>query len=294
MSPYAHEKSSIADEYNNTTASSVDSDWTVEIVPGHNDNLHKAYTNQQWDNLPDKVYITHLEDSNYQDVVDSAQTLLRQGITPVPHLAVRNITATESLENMVDRLLTIGVREVLMLGGNAKEPKGQYTCVLDALETGLFNQGFKRLHFAGFPEQNPDVSHTTDMLHVLAAKVQWATEHRIASRVVTQFCFDNTVIAAYLAQLQQLTVSSEVYIGIAGPINMTKLVKFSLLCGVGNSVKFLEKASSNLKGLIGNIIGQYDSNALIAQLQDSKQFIDGYHFFAFGNYLKTFECRQMS
>ena len=129
------------------------------------------------------------------------------------------------------------------------------------------------------------------MLNLLATKVQWATDHKIASRVITQFCFDNLVITEYLSQLRRLVTTSDVYIGLAGPMSMTQLIKFSLLCGIGNSIQFL-KDSSSLRGLIGGIVGHYDSNAFIHTLQESEQLIDGYHFFTFGNYLKAFESRQ--
>lgn len=270
--------------------------WSMEILPADTEAL-LSIAKADWSNRPTQVYITHLEHSNYTDVIESARRLEQQGINSVPHLAVRNLAHSINLTQVIEQMQDVGVQEVLLLGGNAKQPHGQYQQVFDALATGLFDSGFTRLHFAGFPEVHPEIDDISRAYTALESKISYANTQGIPCRVVSQFCFHSEPILAFLQRLHQMPATTEVHIGIAGNIRLIKLMKYSLMCGVGSSIRFLENKASNLTGLASSLFGQYDSSALVQEIitghnATTTQAINGLHQFAFGDYKQAFQSMQ--
>jgi hypothetical protein len=68
--------------------------------------------------------------------------------------------------------------------------------------------------------------------------------------LATQFCFDAAPVIAWVDRLQAEGIALPVHIGIAGPAKLQTLIKFAIACGVGPSLKVLQKRAMDVSKLL--------------------------------------------
>src|SRR6185369_17825296 len=74
----------------------------------------------------DDVYITYLPGSSFDDTIDVAKRLRREGFNPVPHLAARSTPDRRAFAHTLQRLHDeAGVSQVLLIGGGVARPVGE-------------------------------------------------------------------------------------------------------------------------------------------------------------------------
>jgi methylenetetrahydrofolate reductase (NADPH) len=68
--------------------------------------------------------------------------------------------------------------------------------------------------------------------------------------IVTQFAFDATAVASWAERIADLGVRLPIHVGIAGPAKLQTLIQFALSCGVGPSLKVLQKRAMDVTRLL--------------------------------------------
>ena len=68
--------------------------------------------------------------------------------------------------------------------------------------------------------------------------------------LATQFAFDAKPIIAWADRLSAAGITLPVHIGIAGPAKLQTLIKFAIACGVGPSLKVLQKRAMDVTKLL--------------------------------------------
>ncbi len=211
-----------------------------------------------------RVYIAHIEGTPIEEMVATAKRLRDEGFAPMPHLPARIIADTAQLDDWLTRYAQeAGVDQALLLAGGVTQPHGTFDSSMQMMETGLFQKhGFTRLHVAGHPEGNKDIdanggSAVADA--ALAWKQAFALETGIDMAIVTQFAFD------------------------AGPAKLQTLIKYAISCGVGPSLKVLQKRAMDLTKLLL----PYEPTDVVAQLatwsaDTPGNLIEQVHFFPLG------------
>ena len=63
-----------------------------------------------------------------------AESLSRQGYTVVPHLSARLIRDTAHLREILGAVKAMGVRDVFVIAGDAREPAGEFPDSVSLLE----------------------------------------------------------------------------------------------------------------------------------------------------------------
>jgi methylenetetrahydrofolate reductase (NADPH) len=232
-----------------------------------------------------EVSITFLPGEDYRRVIAVAQRLGSIGYLPMPHISARALSSREELDDMLARAVgEAGVDRVLVLAGDAAKPRGPFGSSMDLLQTGLFaRHGIKTLGFAGHPEGNPNVP-SGEIRQALIDKIAFARAEGHAPTVITQFAFEAAPILAFVKDLTATAGPVPVHVGVAGPANPATLLKFALRCGVGNSVRVLQKRAGSIGRLLVDA-GPDDLVAEIAAAGDAN--IAGFHFFPFGGMKKT-------
>ncbi|MBY5971568.1 hypothetical protein KUV28_04395 [Ferrimonas balearica] len=202
-----------------------------------------------------RVYIAHIEGTPIEEMVATAKRLSDEGFPVMPHFPARIIKDKATLEDWIKRYQgEAGVDQALMLAGGVAEPHGDYHSSMQLLETGLFDQhGFKRLHVAGHPEGNKDID-PDGSTKLVDDAMQWKqsfserTDAEMA--VVTQFAFEAQPVLDWIASLRDANVDLPVHVGIAGPAKLQTLIKFAIACGVGPSLKVLQKRAMDVTKLM--------------------------------------------
>jgi len=264
-------------------------DYSIEVMP------RTAEKVEDFRALPPegtRVYIAHIEGTPIEDMVATAKRLNNDGFRVMPHFPARIIKDEATLGDWIARYQgEADVKQALMLAGGVEKPHGDFHSSMQLLETGLFDKaGFERLHVAGHPEGNKDIDPDGSMKNVDEA-LQWKqkfserTDAKMA--LATQFAFDTKPIIDWANGVKAAGVDLPIHIGIAGPAKLQTLIKFAIACGVGPSLKVLQKRAMD----VSKLLLPYEPNDVISELAAHKAAnpdfnITNVHFFPLGG-IKT-------
>ena len=201
------------------------------------------------------VYIAHIEGTPIEDMVATAKRLNDDGFQVMPHFPARIIKDTVTLEDWIARYQgEANVTQGLMLAGGVEKPHGDFHSSMQLLETESFDRaGFTRLHVAGHPEGNKDIDPDGSMDNVNQAlkwKQDFSRRTDADMAIVTQFAFEAAPIIDWANAVQSAGVDLPIHIGIAGPAKLQTLIKFAIACGVGPSLKILQKRALDVTKLL--------------------------------------------
>ena len=202
-----------------------------------------------------RIYIAHIDGTPIEDMVATARRLANDGFTVMPHFPARIIKDEATLADWIARYQgEAGVHQGLILAGGVTEPHGDFHSSMQLLETGLFDKaGFDRLHVAGHPEGNRDIDADGSERSVMeAARWKQAFTERTDAKMAmaTQFAFEAQPIIDWTDRLRENGVTLPVHVGLAGPAKLQTLIKFAIACGVGPSLRVLQKRAMDVTKLV--------------------------------------------
>ncbi len=239
-----------------------------------------------------RVYIAHIEGTTIEDMVTTASRLASDGYEVMPHFPARIIKDKTMLADWIDRYQgEAGVTQGLILAGSPVKQLGTFDSSMQLLETGLFDKaGFTRLHVAGHPEGNKDIDpdgSDKGVMQALHWKQDFANRTDAKIALATQFCFDAKPVIKWVDALSAAGIDLPIHIGIAGPAKLQTLIRFAIACGVGPSLKVLQKRAMD----VTKLILPYEPNDVISELAAHKTAnpdfnIEQVHFFPLGG-IKT-------
>ena len=180
----------------------------------------------------------------------------------------------------------VGVEEALVIAGNGSKTAGPFATAMQLVETGHFDRlGFRTIYFAAHPEGNGAVpAHV--LMEALASKQGYASRTDAKVALVTQFLFDPEVLLSWLRTIYASGIDLPVHVGIAGPTQPATLLKYALLCGVGSSMKVLQKQAGNVRRLLQ----PYTPDSLLMAIASEATKLPnlaGCHVFPFGGVSAT-------
>ena len=247
-----------------------------------------------------RIYIAHIEGTPFDEMLTTAKKITNEGFIPMPHFPARIIEDKDMLESWLSQYSgEANVQEALLIAGGSKEPAGVYDSSIQIIESELFDKySFKRLHVAGHPEGNKDIdkdSTHTNVNKALSWKNEYAKRTDAQIAIATQFCFDSGAIIQWANSLIDMNIDLPVHIGIAGPAKLQTLIRYSIECGVGASMKVLQKRAKE----ITKLLLPYEPTSVISELAEYKSQnpdfnIEQVHFFPLGgtkttaNWVKKF------
>jgi len=237
-----------------------------------------------------RVYIAHIEGTPIDEMVATAARLTAEGYRPMPHFPARIIKSRAQLSDWIARYQgEADVRQALLLGGGVTTPAGEFDNSMQMIETGLFD-GFERLHVAGHPEGNRDIDPDGSDRMVMQAlhwKQAFAERTDAKMAIATQFCFEAAPVIAWADRLAAEGIHLPIHIGVAGPAKLQTLLKFAIACGVGASLRVLQRRAKD----VTKLLLPFEPTDLIADLaahkaRHPKFGIEQVHFFPLGG-IKT-------
>ena len=263
--------------------------FSIEVMPRTAEKVENFR-----DILPEgtRVYIAHIEGTPIDDMVATAKRISGEGFAVMPHFPARIIKDAATLGDWIARYQgEAGVDQALLLAGGVTNPHGDFDSSMQLMESGLFDKaGFKRLHVAGHPEGNKDIDPDGSMKNVSAAlswKQEFSKRTNAEMALATQFCFEAQPIIEWANGLKNSGIDIPIHIGIAGPAKLQTLIKFAIACGVGPSLKVLQKRAMD----VSKLLLPYEPTEVVAKLAAYKAAnpdfnIEHVHFFPLGG-IKT-------
>ena len=239
-----------------------------------------------------RVYIAHIEGTPIEEMVQTAKRISSEGFNVMPHFPARIIKDKSTLEEWINMYqVEAGINQALLLAGGVDKPHGTFESSMQLVETELFERyNFKNLHFAGHPEGNKDIDKDGSNKNVdeaLLWKQKFNERSDIDIAITTQFCFEAESVIEWANSLTNNGINIPIHIGVAGPAKLQTLIKFSIACGVGPSLRVLQKRAKDVKKLLL----PFDPNDFLETLakhkkENPKFNISNIHFFPLGG-IKT-------
>ncbi len=261
--------------------------FSIEITAGHERSIFGAI-----ESLPvgTETFIASLPKGRLDAVVEAACRLADGGLTPVPHIAARNLTGRAELESLLEALVSkAAVDRILLIAGDRDAPAGPILDSLQVLESRvLSNSGIRTVYLSAYPEGHPRIS-ALELRAARRRKLELARKEGLDVGFISQFCFEPLPIVRLADELRQEGIAIPLRAGIAGPVSSITLLKYAALCGIGPSIRALRERQDLTKTIFGGASEQLLSG-LAASLQGSPQIqLAGVHFFTFGAVHKTAE-----
>ncbi|XDB00015.1 methylenetetrahydrofolate reductase [Sulfitobacter sp. LCG007] len=260
-------------------------DFSIEVMPR---TAEKVDSFRELLPAGTRVYIAHIEGTPIADMVATAKRIHAEGYPVMPHFPARIIKDKATLADWIARYQgEADVKQALLLAGGVATPAGEFDSSMQLMETGLFDKaGFRRLHVAGHPEGNRDIDPKGGTTNVTAA-MKWknAFQSRTDAKmaIATQFAFEAKPIIDWAEALKAEGITLPIHIGIAGPAKLQTLIKFAVACGVGPSLKVLQKRAMD----VTKLLLPYEPTEIVAELAAYRAAhpdfnITNVHFFPLG------------
>lgn len=216
-----------------------------------------------------------------------AERLAGQGYHVVPHVAARLLRGEEHLAEIVVRLQAASITEVFLPAGDADPPAGEWDGALPALEAlTRLGRPIPHVGITGYPESHPSIDDDT------LIQAMW-DKRTHGTVVISNLCFDAERISSWVRRVRKRKVVLPIRIGVAGPVDRTKLLTMATKVGVGESTRFLTKHTGWFARLAGP---GYSPERLVSQVAASvggEEFnVAGLHVFTFNQVAETEAWRQ--
>ncbi len=234
------------------------------------------------------VYIAHIEGTPIEEMVETAKKINDQGFCAMPHFPARIIKDKNVLQDWISRYKNeANVSNALLIAGGANKPYGEYNSSIQLIESELFDKAdFNNLHIAGHPEGSMDIDpdgSTTNVDQALSWKNEFSKRTDANMAITTQFSFDASSVISWANNIKEAGIDIPVHIGIAGPAKLQTLLRYSIECGVGASIKIIQKRAKDLTKLLL----PYKPTNIITELATYKANnpsfnIEKVHFFPLG------------
>ena len=234
------------------------------------------------------VTVTTSAKLGLERTLEFAEKALRAGHEVVPHLAARQLTGEEELRRFTGRLGEQGITRLYLIGGDAAPPAGPYDSALQVLQAlEHVDHGITRIGVACYPEGHPKISDAA-LAEALTAKQQYA------AYMVSQLCFSPQALLTWLERVRGAGITLPLHLGLAAPLQVSRLLALGPQIGVGSSVRYLAKQH----GFIGNLLrgAAYRPETLLhdmgGALTDPRMGIERLHLFSFNQVQQTAQWQQ--
>lgn len=234
------------------------------------------------------ITITASPTKGLEPTLGLAERLAAAGYQVVPHLSARLVRDSAHLGEVVARMTAIGVEDVFVPAGDADPPAGEFTSALDVLEhLAELGHPFKQVGITGYPETHPKIEDD------ITVQAMW-DKRRHATYIVSNLCFDPAVLRQWITRIRRRGVKLPLLLGLAGPVDRTKLIQMATKIGVADSARYVAGHSSALVRL--STPGAYQPERLLdrvgSTLAAPESLVTGLHIFTFNQIGQTEQWRQ--
>jgi methylenetetrahydrofolate reductase (NADPH) len=234
------------------------------------------------------VTVTASPTKGIEQTIELTERLAGHGYQVVPHLSARLVRDSGHLTEIVARLRAAGVDDVFVPAGDAEAPAGEFASALDLLEK-LMQMGdpFEQVGITGYPQTHPKIDDD------VTVQSMW-DKRRHATYIVSNLCLDAAVLRHWITRIRRRGVTLPLLLGLAGPVERTKLMQMAAKVGVADSARYLTGHSATVLRL--STPGAYQPERLLSRvgptLTAPESAVTGLHIFTFNQIRQVQQWRQ--
>ncbi|HEY5166897.1 MAG TPA: methylenetetrahydrofolate reductase [Pseudolabrys sp.] len=228
------------------------------------------------------VYLPAVPTVATRELVAAAAALRKAGLEPVAHIAARRLSNAEQLNDLLAGLRSeADMRRLLVIGGDV-DKSGPFAEALAVIQKGRLREaGIEEIGVAGYPEGHSRIA-PERLEAALDQKIAAARAAGLRVHIISQFSFAPEAVVGWLRRLRQCGIAVPVKVGMAGPANVTALLRYAKRCGVNASLRGL------MSGAAAGLIGRAGPEPMIDALAAAGGIGEASpHYFSFGGVLQT-------
>jgi methylenetetrahydrofolate reductase (NADPH) len=234
------------------------------------------------------VTVTASPAKGLDPTLELAGRLAAHGFRAVPHLSARLVKDQVHLADIVDRLRAGGITDVFVPAGDAVRAAGDFDSALSLLQRlDQLGRPFPNVGITGYPQSHPVIGDDVTI------QAMW-DKRRYATYLVSNLCFDPRTLRQWVKRIRARGVTLPLFVGLAGPIDRTRLLKMAAKAGVAESSRFLARHGEWFVRM--GTPGAYSPERLLGDigltLTASDSGIHGLHIFTFNQVQQTEHWRQ--
>ncbi|MDR2310141.1 MAG: methylenetetrahydrofolate reductase [Brucellaceae bacterium] len=229
------------------------------------------------------INIAFLGNENHAQRIHAAKTIRDCGFEPVPIISSRRLLSVEDRDQLLSNLIKEAApKRFLLVGGDPAQPAGPFQDSLSLLNSKIVESfGIRHVAITGYPEGHPKINQK-ELWRCLKWKLDYLRQAECSVEITTQFGFDAQAIVRWIERLRSEGIDTPVRVGIPGPADAAKLLRFAKQFGVVASASIMRRYGLSLANLMRrSVADRYweDLNALLLK-QDLGQVY--FHLYPFG------------
>lgn len=229
------------------------------------------------------INIAFLGNEDHAQRIQAAKVIRACGAEPVPIISSRRLRSEADRDELIGALVSQAAPQRFMfVGGDPATPAGPYQDSLALLASGVLERhGIEQVVITGYPEGHPKIDRN-ELMRALKWKLDFLREAGCAVEITTQFGFDAEAVVRWIEQLRQQGIDTPVRIGVPGPADVGKLLRFARQFGVATSASILRRYGLSMTNLMQRVGAERYWDQLQAGLGDRQLGRIGWHLYPFG------------
>jgi methylenetetrahydrofolate reductase (NADPH) len=200
------------------------------------------------------INIAFLGNENHTQRVNAARVIRQCGFEPVPIISSRRLRSQEDRDSLLGALISeADPTRFILVGGDPATPAGPYADSLALLKSGVLQR--HTIHHVGivaYPEGHPKIDADT-LWRALRWKHAFLEDAGCTVEITTQFGFDADAIVRWIERLRSEGINAPVRIGVPGPADVGKLLRYARQFGVVTSAGIVRRYGLSLTNLLQRI-----------------------------------------
>lgn len=229
------------------------------------------------------INIAFLGNEDHAQRVNAARVIRECGFEPVPIISSRRLRSQSDLDGLLSALIDeASAKHFIFVGGDPVAPAGPYSDSLALLESGVLDRhAIGHVGIVAYPEGHPKIP-ADALWAALTWKIAFLRDLGRTVEITTQFCFDADAIVRWIERLRREGIDVPVRIGVPGPSDVGKLLRYAKQFGVLTSVGVARRYGFSLTNLIQRVGPERFMERLIAGLDGRNLGPVLYHLYPFG------------
>lgn len=230
-----------------------------------------------------QVNIAFLGNETHAQRISAARVIRACGLEPVPIISSRRLKSQDDADELISALVEEAApKRFLFVGGDPSQPGGPYADSLALLRSGIVDRHkIRQAGIVAYPEGHPKIS-TETLWDSLKWKAAFLKSQDCSVEITTQFGFDSGAIIQWLRRLRTEGIDAPVRIGIPGPADVGKLLRFARQFGVVASTAIARRYGLSLTNLLQRVGPERFWDQLADGMRDQDLGVVLYHLYPFG------------
>ncbi|HVX36808.1 MAG TPA: methylenetetrahydrofolate reductase [Hyphomicrobium sp.] len=229
------------------------------------------------------INIAFLGNEDHCQRINAARTIRACGFEPVPIISSRRLHSAEDLDSLIGSLIReANPSRFIFVGGDPSTPIGPFPDSLALLGSGVVRrQSIRHAGIVGYPEGHPKID-TDTLWRALKWKHDFLRDAGCTVEITTQFGFDVDAVVRWVGRLRDERIDAPVRIGVPGPADVGKLLRYAKQFGVVTSASIIKRYGLSLTNLLRRAVADRYWKDLNDGLNGRDLGEIRYHLYPFG------------